>query len=271
MKLAHIYKYLPKTELNFDDIENIAESFEKDDQKEKYDFDKYLFLDANDDDNYAEQVVASAISLDVRGNYGVFLNRDFSIRQQPGEAEPFEWNGNIYSITVNDGVVSFDEFDVESYGDNNIQMPLHEWIEALEDWKDFYLKELGFIISDDDAINHLMGVLLLTDDHIYGDKCEDYMVKVAIREASERFGVNEKTLLWECKRLVGVFSAEQFYDWVCALLSPEKLDRKNAVWTLKEKDLTMEYCLSKVKTEMNDKYNTFANNVIRYLNIDIKH
>lgn len=173
---------------------------------------KYIFLnDNNDNDNY--KIVAQAISLDIRGDFGFFINRNNS-----DECEEYEWTGNIFNITINKREKIVKILDLTDEENHVYRVEMDEWMEALLDWKDFYLKELGFMEFGSLALNHMLGVLILTYDQMGENYCSYEMIIEAIRKCSDRYGVSKSVIYRDCRKVTGVYDIESFYEWASSIL-----------------------------------------------------
>lgn len=189
-----------------------------------------IYILLNDDvDNEEYKAVAQAISLDIRGDFGFFLNRNaYEIEKYDRyrrfdeyigyggyeEDEEYEWVGNLFRINVNTrlGIVRIEEILDEEGIVYNVDYK--EWEEALLDWKEFYLHELGFLDFDSIALSHMMGVLILTYDQMDGRYLISEMVTEAIKQCAKRYGVKESVIYRDCKKVTGLYSIEDFYSWV---------------------------------------------------------
>lgn len=152
-----------------------------------------------------EIIVAQAISLDIRGNFGDFLNQQ--------NLYNYIWIGNQFEIEIHEENVFITKFVLDDFVP--IRISLVDWLEALHDWKVFYLKELGFKEFKSEAMNHLFGVLLLTDDKISNSReLEIEMIRISIKECAQRFGIAISTIYRDCKKIIAVNSISDFYQWV---------------------------------------------------------
>lgn len=184
----------------------------------------YVLLDDNLESEVAK-AMAQAISLDIRGDYDFFLSRSKEKTEQTENTE-YEWQGNLYKIKVNNllGTVSISY--LLSEGKEELVTKLVEWNEALLDWKEFYLSELGFKVSTSEAFNHMFGVLILAHD-LLSDKCVDNeIISEAIKRCSRRFGVNSSVIYRDCRKVTGLYSIELFFHWVNGLLGTGEVTRR---------------------------------------------
>lgn len=172
----------------------------------------YILLDDNVDNDYA-RIVAQAISLDIRGDFGFFLNKQIDETEMCTEME-YEWTGNLFHIIVNTKEQLVKIEDITDEEGNVYDIDLEQWQEALSDWKNFYLKELGFLAFSSMALSHMMGVLILTYDQMDGNSCSFEMVIEAIKKCADRYGVNKSVIYRDCKKVTGVYDIRLFYYWV---------------------------------------------------------
>lgn len=180
----------------------------------------YILLDDNvDNDNY--RIAAQAISLDIRGDFGFFINRDLN---EKNTCEEYEWSGNLFHIIINTKENIVNIVDITDEENNIYFIDLEQWQEALLDWKDFYLTELGFLQFESMALNHMVGVLILTYDQMSQNYCSNEMLVEAIKKCSERYGVAPSVIYRDCKKVTGVYDIERFYDWVCDILEKRNKD-----------------------------------------------
>ena len=150
-------------------------------------------------------VVAQVISLDIRGDFGFFLNKRKENRLD------YEWAGNLFHITVRP---SLERVEImETLGEEiTYSIPWVEWEDALMDWKQFYLKELGFLEFDNSmALSHVVGVLILTFDQMTEGICKMEMITEAIKRCSERYGISKSVLYRDCKKTLGLAHIKEFY------------------------------------------------------------
>lgn len=162
-----------------------------------------LFDDNVENENY--KILAQVISLDIRGNYGLFINKRDAIK---------EWTGNLFKIIVSESKVRM----IDISEDEEYVVDKCEWEEALEDWKSFYLSELGFLAYSQMALNHMFGVLLLTYDQMGDNICEKEMIIEAIKRSALRYGISVPTIYRDCKKVTYMISIDGFYRWVKELL-----------------------------------------------------
>ncbi len=171
----------------------------------------YIFLDDNvDDDN--GKIVAQAISLDIRGDFGFFLNK-----LKSNNESAYEWTGDLFKINVipYEGKVRI--VDITDEVENVYIVTLNDWIEALLDWKKFYLKTLGFLEFNSVSLSHMFGVLILAYDQMYNEDCSYEMLIEAIKKCSKRYGVNKSVIYRDCKKVSGVKNIKDFYNWAIDL------------------------------------------------------
>lgn len=204
-------------------VVRMREFIEQTEEKGTIEDDKYLFL--NSGNTLEEQIVSQAISLDIRGNYGVFINRinpNFPIRfarKKRDFQKAIIWKGNIFSVKQDVKNVCITNL-LDEEAREQITIPLPEWIDALQDWKEFYLTELGFKEFTSKQLSHVLGILIMTKDQMENseDFAEEY-VRQAISDCSERYGLAKSTLYTECKRVIDVNTILDFYDWARDVLT----------------------------------------------------
>ena len=187
----------------------------------------YIFLDDDKMEDDVAKAIARAIALDIRGDYGFFLNRS----DERDEKTEYEWQGNQYRIKVNheSGIVNI--VNILDEEEREFSTKLHEWYEALQDWKGFYLSELGFRVSRYEAFNHMFGVLILAydligDSSIYNDNrgYKEEVLNEAIKKCADRFGVKESTVYRDCRNVTGLYSISDFYKWTIRLFRKRKCE-----------------------------------------------
>lgn len=193
-----------------DKVENMQDAIEQ----------PYIFLKADENDSLGD-LVAQAISLDIRGNYGDLLNvLDDNINN-----EILTWSGNLFLINI-DKVESKVQIKYLIDEDEEYIIDFSEWNEALLDWKDYYLNELGFLAYKDKSLSHMLGVALLTFDqindeiintyHIYDNTCLD-IVREAVQKCGKRYGAKDLEIIYDCETITGV-SFSNFSYWLVDLL-----------------------------------------------------
>lgn len=204
----------------------IYDSFEK-----KNDWDgeikqSYIFLKGNKDDELSS-IVAQAISLDIRGNYGDILN---VLGESKNEGK-VNWSGNHFQIVIDESKNNVKIVDLVADELKEYNLELLEWIEVLLDWKKYYLQELGFLAFDSKALSHMFGVALLTFDQINGEKIEyeigREMVTEAVKKCEKRYDVKASVIYRDCKKVTGVYDFSDFSYWLYNLLSFKKSDKVN--------------------------------------------
>lgn len=188
-------------------VVDLAEYYENDQDRESAQV--YILLDDNvDDDNY--RVLAQAISLDIRGDFGFFLHRT---TDKTNDVIEYEWTGNLFNITVNNKEHVVKIIDLADEEDYVYVVDLNQWQEALLDWKQFYLKALGFLEFKSAALSHMMGVLILMYDQFDGSFCSYEMLVEAINRCSKRYGINTSVIYRDCRKVTGLYDIRQFYEW----------------------------------------------------------
>lgn len=158
-----------------------------------------------------EKIVAQVISLDIRGEYGLFLNA-----REESQKQEISWTGNLFKVLVKEEKVIISELSEEK--DDSYEIEKSEWIEALRSWQEDYLKNLGFMEFSSKALNHMFAVLLLTFDQMSENECEPQMLTEAIKKSSSRFGVNQSVIYRDCKKVTGSYDIEDFFLWTRSFL-----------------------------------------------------
>lgn len=191
---------------------NLAEYYENNQDRE---IDQvYILLDDNvNDDN--DRIVAQAISLDIRGDFDFFINRK---DDETNVGIEYEWTGNLFHIMVSTSENFVRIIDLTDEENHVYGVRLHQWQEALWDWKQFYLKTLGFLEFNSVALSHMMGVLILTYDQMDGNFCSYEMLIEAINKCSKRYGINTSVIYRDCRKVTGLYDIRLFYDWASGVL-----------------------------------------------------
>lgn len=209
----------------------ILEHFIYDFYEEENDFDdkikqSYIFLKGNKDDELSS-IVAQAISLDIRGNYGDILD---ALGESINEGK-VNWSGNHFQINIDKSKNNVKIIDLVADELKEYNLDFLEWNEALLDWKKYYLQELGFWAFDSKALSHMFGVALLTFDQITEEKVEyeigREMVTEAVKKCEKRYGVKASVIYRDCKKVTGVYDFSDFSYWLYNLLSFKKSDKVN--------------------------------------------
>ena len=213
---------------------------------------KFIVLDDLPDYTDEERAIVEAISFDIRGSYGIFLNKD---------NQCFEWEGNLFNIKVNkpNELVSIRYLDAE---DDNIisqeySVSFDDWVKAIKYWKRFYLKELGFREFDSKELSHFLGILILAHVSYLSTHAKisiERMMSSSIKNCAERYGVSEKTLYRECRRVTGLYDIQEVYDWVSDLF-----------WNRVDTNINNEF----VKRHLNHIDDGFSSKVNKYLGIKL--
>jgi len=179
-----------------------------------------LLLFDDNVDNLIEKVVAQAISLDIRGDYGFFLNDIDS--DGTTKSEVYEWNGDLFNIVVdhNEEIVKLKFLDDES--DENYTVKIDDWQEALECWKEHYLHDLGFLEFNSRALSHMLGTLILAQDMFMSDIDAAEIICEAIKRAASRYGVASTVIYRDCRKVTGLYSIQDFYNWTEGFLRRNK-------------------------------------------------
>lgn len=195
----------------------VLNMYENNDNKDY--FNPIILLDENEDDPNSN-IIAQAISLDIRGDFGLFINNlnNFPIAN-------YKWTGNLFNIVINtnDQIVEISDFTDEenkNYDEENKKyiFNLYEWNEALLDWKQFYLKTLGFLEFKSKALCHMMGVLILTYDQMSNEIFSSEMITESIKKCAERYGVNKSVIYRDCRKVTGLYNISDFCLWAKELL-----------------------------------------------------
>ena len=179
---------------------------------------KYIILDDEGIENESAKIMARAISLDIRGEYNFFLDRDFSNTEQL----QYEWQGNLYNIRCNGRKGTVRILNPLDENEDGYLIPLDDWNEALQDWKEYYLSELGFKVSERESLNHLFGFLILAYDLWDGDDIGSEIFTEAIKKCASRYGVNSSVIYRDCRKVSGVYCIEDFFVW-CAHIFDKKV------------------------------------------------
>jgi hypothetical protein len=175
----------------------------------------YILLNDNvDDDN--DRIIAQAISLDIRGDFGFFLNR---LIDETSKGIEYEWTGNLFHIIINANEHVVKIIDLTDKEDHVYYVDLDQWQEALLDWKQFYLKTLGFLEFNSVALSHMMGVLILTYDQIDGNFYSYEMLTEAINKCSKRYGVPTSVIYRDCRKVTGLYDIRQFFAWAIGVFN----------------------------------------------------
>lgn len=191
---------------------NLAEYTENNQDRESDQV--YILLDDNVDDD-KDRVVAQAISLDIRGDFGFFLHRPID---ETNDGIEYEWTGNLFHIMVNTKEHVVKIIDLTDEEDHVYVVDLNQWQEALLDWKQFYLETLGFLEFKSVALSHMMGVLILTYDQMDGNCCSYEMLIEAINKCSKRYGINTSVIYRDCRKVTGLYDIRLFYYWARGVL-----------------------------------------------------
>lgn len=190
---------------------------------------KLLLLYILDDYTDVERAVAKAISLDIRGSYGYFLNRNNAFSSSTGD-KVLEWSGNMFSIVVNftkeKTYLQYLESDDEEELNRSFEMPLAEWEDALLKWKSAYLKELGFLEFNSEALSHFLGILIMSQNIMEHSWLYHSNIQTAIGQCVERYGVSWQRLYNDCRYVTGMYNLSEVFTWIENLLSGES-PRKN--------------------------------------------
>lgn len=186
-------------------------------------------------------LIAQAISLDIRGNYGDILSGIAQVRKFP--QSEYEWVGNCFRIRINKEIVKVEdllyeineeeqisEIDKENITDEEsepiCEIGLKEFEEVVNKWKDTYLEIMGFNRFNIKGLSHLYGVLLLVYDKVNetNPSLSNEQIRYSIWQASKRYGKNMYTLYNQCKQVLGFERMNQFYDWCRKVFVDRKYD-----------------------------------------------
>lgn len=129
-----------------------------------------------------EVVIAAAITLDIRGNYSFFLENK----------KEYQWTGDLFEIIVSEENVTLtpNYFDSEESVSYTIQ--IKDWKDALNLWKENYLKEM--MCSEyfsDDYMKYILGTFILVWDKITDSReILNELVEESMKECAYRYGVS---------------------------------------------------------------------------------
>lgn len=183
----------------------------------------------SEDDIY--EVAAEAITLDIRGNYGSHIAEieDFINSND----EDYIWSGNSYNVSIKKnkdcGTIVIIE---DQYSESRCEMEISEWLEALNDWKEFYLSKMGFKKFEFSiGLSHLYSVILLVYDKIC---IEDTYIPIdiytySLSQCAERYGIKVQTLYAQCCKEAGVYSIHEFYYYVSIFILHKKEELVNRI------------------------------------------
>lgn len=180
-----------------------------------------LILESTEKDNIQENIICEVISLDLRGNFGKFMSNDGDMR----------WSGNAFEIKQEHQLVRIRDLSIEGHSDYvNVEYEL--WRAALSEWKEYYLKEMGFEQFFYKQTSHAFGVLLLLyDKFVEPNEMHREMLTLSIQQAAERYGITPSVVRSECKSSLKKDEQENvtlndFYEWSKRIFQNEKVDRK---------------------------------------------
>ncbi len=221
------------------EVIDIKNDFMQENSNEAYNqMNKVILFKENDNSSDDDKIGAQAIFLDIRGNYGRFL-KEMNIAIQ-NEYEEFVWSGNLFLIGVKhkDNIIIFEDNTEDEQ--RKYTLKLDEWLEALEDWKEFYIQQMGFNeFPESKELSHMFGVLLLVYDKIKKDETfiERKVFSISIEQCAERYQITIPTIYEECKRCIKANTIDEFYFFV------------NKLFLYKEQDLL---CRLKVRYRKSD-------------------
>lgn len=217
----------------------------------------YLFIDVSDIHDETQLMMAYAISLDIRGDYGVFLNR--RLDKKTSDEHKYEWSGNLFHITVD---LDQQWVELRYLGDEDDRVytvDLFEWEQTLKSWKKQYLDRMGFIKFKTAAFNHFWGVIMLAYDSSF-DKEEfdrSEILEYAIKRCASRFGVRESTIKRDCRSITGMYNIGEIYLWLYELFTEKKEDRFHD-------EFIKEHLMS-----FHDDYTLFEKSLEKYFNVEL--
>jgi len=185
----------------------------------------YILLNDNVDKE-SHKVVAQAISLDIRGDFGFFLNREV---YENNAEDKYEWTGNLFHINIDTESKTVCIEEIIDEEKSIYRIDLKEWEEALVDWKNFYLEQLGFLGFKSKALSHMMGVLILAYDQMDGEYWSDEIFVEAIKKCAKRYGIKKSVIYRDCKKVTGLYSIKDFYRWATKLFQTRYIDKANSL------------------------------------------
>lgn len=179
----------------------------------------FIFLSDNSDDE-VRNIVSQVISLDIRGDYSFFLDP----HKNKEDIYLYEWSGNMFHVIVCTETNNVSIVYLLGEDQRVFNVDYDGWIEALRDWKEFYLNELGFKYFSKEALNHMFGVLILAFDLMDSYEWNKDLFIEAMKKCANRFGVKVQTIYADCKRVTGVERIEMFYRWAYLLMGDEEIE-----------------------------------------------
>lgn len=175
-----------------------------------------LIMDGESDEEVA---IAAAISLDIRGNYSVFLENKTE----------YLWIGDLFEIIVSRECVTLtpNYFDLEESVQYTIQ--IKKWEDALNLWKENYLKEM--MCSEyfsDKYMKYILGTFILVWDKIIDTRdILNGLVLESMKECACRYGV-PLSIIYRSFRRVDARGLTEITVFITRLLrGVEYLDRKH--------------------------------------------
>ena len=158
------------------------------------------------------KALSDVISVDLRGNYGMVLSGISKVRDKKNELEKYYWKGNLFNITVEVNQTIIENLFNEEF---KIYFLTDEFTDILEQWKNEYLKEMGFLkFEKSKTLSHIYAILLLAY-YMRGDaNIEDSYndsIKYAINSCAHRYGISKSTLYSQCTRDIEIEGIKQFY------------------------------------------------------------
>ena len=188
----------------------------------------YLFIDVSDIHDETQLMMAYAISLDVRGHYGFFLNR--GLFKELSDERKYEWAGDLFHITVDKDLHEVELLYFGDEEDRTYTIELSEWEETLNSWKEQYLNRMRFKMFKKAAYNHLWGVIMLAYDSSFdipvheGEQRPFYeeVLDASLWRCASRFGVKVSTIKRSIRSITGMYYIGDIYLWLYELFTEKK-------------------------------------------------
>lgn len=201
------------------DLQNDEEiSFEETDQLISYPKNILLLMDT---DQKEYEVIAEAISLDIRGNYfDIFSAVEYYSKMRYYEEIKYEWIGNAYKIEIKgNNTLVYNCFDMEK----SCLINTNEFLKVLYAWKEKYLQVLGFNrFPNNKVMSHIYGIMLLLYDKLDSNYNLEYdQIRYSICQCADRYGMTVRELRDECKRFFNQRSIWDFYK-LCKFIFENK-------------------------------------------------
>ncbi len=187
---------------------------ERDEPKNSY---KFIFLSSEEKDSEYE-IVAAAISIDIRGHFGRVLKNIEQFKDKYREANI--WKGNLFAVKLQnandkfkDGRVSVCLLDDE---EDSCVIGKGEFVEAMEDWKAFYLERMGFNeFKNSKTLSHIYASLMLAYDKLGEEKIKkipNELFIYSMLQCAERYGITYSTIKNQCRSVTPENSIFQFRE-----------------------------------------------------------